>query len=424
MVAMSTADEPLVYQLPAGHPRSRRKMLSNASPTAMRASCRNRSTRSTLAERARLPLFDVPQADELMGALSSAAASTVRRKVGALHQRLAPHLLPLAGPLTRNEISCLTSAQQGCPVGAVVLVRQNAAVIEQYAFPFLNIDASTGAVTYPPIPAPAGPAGEAAPARIAPHADVEGSGDGGRQTVQQIIGVGMAVTPFLPPPFNAVLTGTLAVFNFLVGLVPDDPGKSPDLLGELKTALETYIQNDDIRAQQGILAGVRNHFNDQAMSQTQDALHLTSIDGGITDLLQELRTHWVHDAEAAVDQLYTLLRECTTDNFDSALGTMVSGVTLDLTLKNAEIMIGAIKASVAWRHRDMAAYTSAMSSWTAAVLTVQKEIGTSRTDPWDDDATVDGLRLQRLHPSDRGVDGEGEERPTGHDPGPRALLVG
>lgn len=329
-----------------------------------------------------LPLFDVPSTAELMAALDRASQRLVRIKAQKLTERLAPHLPPACGTVIRNEVSCITAEQQGYPRGTVVLVRESDQVTEQYLIRFIRIDPSDGGVSAARIPEKVSPSADSQ--------DIRPMADAGN-VASQLIGAGMAVTPFLPPPYNVAATATLALTNLIIGWLKDAGPQPPSPFDTLKNSLESYITDDDIRAQQGILRGVNDHFGNQASSQTQPIDNLISIDGGIKDLENALENRFIPDAEGAIDQLYSILLTRNTDSYGPCLATLTSGITLDLVLQNGLAMIGAVDASIAYRHKDMDQYDSAMSSWLGRVKTITKDIGTSRTDPWDDAAIGVGL---------------------------------
>ena len=246
-----------------------------------------------------------------------------------------------------------------------------------------------------------------------PKLDMTADSDSGVTTAREVIGVGMSVTPFLPPPFGPGATGLLAVFNFVLGLKnAPTPPKTP--LQELKESLEAYYAEEDLNTQLAILAGQRKHFvnsslvtqpppdNTSPPGEAAPALNLKPIDqltaedieGDIADLLTDLgspaTTGMLKAVSDANDQIWKRLKMCTSDNFDETLGSLISGVTLQLTLENAWIEITAINASFASRHKDMHSYGTSVSKWTGRINGAANDIGKSHIGAWDE-ASIEGV---------------------------------
>ncbi len=207
----------------------------------------------------------------------------------------------------------------------------------------------------------------------------------------------MSVTPFVPPPFGPAATGALAVFNFLLGMnqkatLPNNPFE------KLKDSLETFYTESDLNTQLAILAGQRAHLVNspvvQGLPTPIEQLTDADINGDIADLFNNLgdtSCGWIKTVSDANDQIWKLLKASNTDNFQETLGSLISGITLQLLMENASIMIKAIDASVAYRHKEMDNYGKYVSSWTARVQTVANDIGNTHVGAWDKAAIKDGL---------------------------------
>ena len=231
-------------------------------------------------------------------------------------------------------------------------------------------------------------AGGLAAAQTAMTADPE-SGVG---AAQRIIGVGMSVAPFMPPPFGVVATGTLDLYNFLLGQAQATT-PPPNPFSELKDSLDAFYTDSKLNTQLAKLAGQHANFVNstvvQRLTTPIDQLSKADIDGQIQDLLDDLgdtsKDGMLSKVSDANDQIWQLLQQCNTDNFEATLGSLISGITLQLVLQNAAIEILAINGSFFYRQKDMLYYSTYVSKMTGRVGTAANEIGTTHIGAWDDD---------------------------------------
>ena len=223
--------------------------------------------------------------------------------------------------------------------------------------------------------------------------------ESGVGAAQRIIGVGMSVAPFMPPPFGVVATGTLALYNFLLGQAQATT-PPPNPFSELKDSLDAFYTDSKLNTQLGKLAGQHANFVNstvvQRLTTPIDQLSKADIDGQIQDLLDDLgdtsKDGMLSKVSDANDQIWQLLQQCNTDNFEATLGSLISGITLQLVLQNAAIEILAINGSFFYRQKDMLNYSTYVSKMTGRVGTAANEIGTTHIGAWDDDAIKEGLQ--------------------------------
>lgn len=324
-------------------------------------------------------LFDVPDPEPLYAAVSPGARARVQDAARILLRTLEEHLAHPLGTVSRLELSCLTEAQFGLQAGTVVLVRESEVVTEQYAFPYVRVDVTTGriALALPPAPRPA-------PITIRADADVI-------QTEQQLVGAFMAVTPFLPPPFGPVVTGVLSFANLMLGLAREGGGGGPSPLDLAVQSIENFVKDTNLGNLAGAISGPANEFANMAANQKENLETLTSIDGGISYMGDLLKNTWTPAVVTANSQLYEVLKTCNTTNFDKTLSLLVSGITTELLMYHAQVAIGAVDASIQYRHKKLDKYRKATSTWTAVAGTAATDIGTSHAGNWTDQEITDAM---------------------------------
>ena len=155
--------------------------------------------------------------------------------------------------------------------------------------------------------------------------------------------------------------------------------------------LDAFYTDSKLNTQLAKLAGQHANFVNstvvQRLTTPIDQLSKADIDGQIQDLLDDLgdtsKDGMLSKVSDANDQIWQLLQQCNTDNFEATLGSLISGITLQLVLQNAAIEILAINGSFFYRQKDMLYYSTYVSKMTGRVGTAANEIGTTHIGAWN-----------------------------------------
>jgi hypothetical protein len=331
-------------------------------------------------------LFDIDRTGQLLvvpdpalgyARLPANVRKSVQVAADALLRTVEPYLAPSLGTVTRLELSCLSTSQSELAVGTVVLVRQSDEVTEQYAFPNIRIDPGSGVFGRVP-----------SSASVRPMSDSHSRGIhilAGKETAEKVIGAAMAVTPFFPPPVGPVLTGALAVANLVLGLLPDADSKGPTPLELATKSIESFTTDSFLKMFAGTIAAQANQFSNACQSQKDNVDTLSSIDGGISDMLKMLRQVSTPLVVTTNGQLYEYLKSCDTTNFEKSLSLLVSGITTELLMYHAQMAIRSVEASIQYRHQHLVGYHNATSALTALAGTVALDIGTTHSGDWTEE---------------------------------------
>lgn len=313
------------------------------------------------------PLFEVADAAQLYATLGPKQRVATRTSSATLAKLLESVLAPPVGEVTSEKITCLVSDDDQRPV---VLVRETSALTEQYLFPRVTVDTTTGRISFAPASAPA-------------HRGI--IAHDGWQTGQQIVGAAMAVTPFLPAPFGPIITGGLSVINLIFGLAADGKQSTKSPLDDAVTAIENFVNDTALKGFAGSISAQTGEFTHAMKAQTQDINALADVDGGLTDFRDSTQYTWIPGVVTPNGQLFTFLKGCDVTNFDKTLSLLVSGITTELVMYHALVAVNAADASIQFRHRSLRAYGSAVTKVTGAAGTAANDIGTWHVGDWGDD---------------------------------------
>jgi hypothetical protein len=315
----------------------------------------------------------------LLSALDPAPRRAAELGITQLQHTLDPFLAPPVGSAVEIRVTLVSTDEDGVPAGAVVVERDSSAVTEQYAFPFVVVDRATGRWQ---VLAP--------PPRPAPHRGIRPMA-GGLQFGQQVVGAAMAVTPFLPAPYGPAVTGVLSLINLILGVAGDQPGDGPTPLETAVQSIESFITETTLSGYAGQIKGPANEYVNMANAQTENVDSLTTIDGGIGVMQKKLDETWTPALVTANASLYQLLKMRNTTDFSSTLSLLVSGITTELLMYHGQVAIGAVDASIQYRHQNLEKYTTRTSAWTTVAHTAANDIGKPHAGDWSDADITDAM---------------------------------
>jgi hypothetical protein len=211
-------------------------------------------------------------------------------------------------------------------------------------------------------------------------------------TRHDVMSVFLSVSPFLPPPWGAVTTGALSVFNVLLEGLDRATGSHVSPYEELRKSIEKFAISNDLRHDHGVLIDVGKGFHSETRLQTTSLDKLTAWDGALEALKTYIDREGLSKLRTAAADIWTILETRTTHDFDTALHLLLSAIDLRLLLESASIKLEALEASVAQKNGQLDRFNEFAGKWMAHVDAVSATVG-SHIDPgsWNDEAIESAL---------------------------------
>lgn len=364
-----------------------------------------------------LELLDVPDQEAVLGDQPAGRSNTLASQANFLAATVGPHLP--AADHAEVQVSALTSAQNGLTAGTVVLVRRTAAVTEQYAFPFLQVDLRAGRYAVAgldALPKPPSPGGAGRTPRVMPMMTPR---EAGKDSLSFLL----AVAPFLPPPYGAAATGALTVLNMLVDATAPKP---PNPYAELKADLESFLRLQDLKDKavdplNTVDKMVSDSIGDLSSGPGSDTpiqdlddmpaelITLWSyIDGPIIEYTKNGPTPCAFDGEgwtttlAAATSLWGSLGSLDETECTDVLALFLRAVTLQVMLAKLSIQARALACNLHQKDNNATAFAAQTKVWCGQVgqiadsLGVDKQTGQADSkwmvawDEWTDDLITEG----------------------------------